>query len=376
VAGLENARWATADMAYRREALVGVGGFDEGFRRAYREDADLAARVLAAGWALVLGERVTEHPVGPADRWRSLRLQAGNADDVRLRWRHGRRWRQITGAGEGRRRRHAVLTAAGLGGVWAASAGRRGLAAAAAVVWGLGTAELAWSRIGPGPRTLDEVLTMVSTSALIPPLAVGHWLAGWARMVAEGGGAAHGTEPAPDAVLFDRDGTLVVDVPYNGDPDAVVPAQGAERALARLRSAGVPTAVITNQSGVARGLLSEEQVEAVNRRVEELLGPLGPWLVCTHGPEEGCGCRKPEAGLVLRAAAALGVDAKRVAVVGDIGADVEAARAAGARGILVPTAATRPEEVAGAPEVATDLEAAVDLLLGEGRSVPVAGARR
>lgn len=176
-----------------------------------------------------------------------------------------------------------------------------------------------------------------------------------------GAGGRRGT--TPQAVLFDRDGTLVVDVPYNGDPERVVPTPGARQALDRLRGAGVPVAVVSNQSGVARGLLTPEQVEAVNRRVEELLGPLGPWLVCPHGPDDGCGCRKPAAGLVQAAASALGVPPERCAVIGDIGADMEAARAAGARGVLVPTPATRPEEVAAAPEVAPDLPSAVELLL-------------
>jgi histidinol-phosphate phosphatase family protein len=120
---------------------------------------------------------------------------------------------------------------------------------------------------------------------------------------------------------------------------------------------------VSNQSGVARGLLTRAEVDAVNRRVEELLGPIGTWLVCPHGPEDGCGCRKPRPGMVLEAAARLGMPAYRCAVVGDIGTDLEAARAAGARGILVPTAVTRPQEVAAAPEVAADLEAAVDRLL-------------
>ncbi|HEX2046521.1 MAG TPA: HAD-IIIA family hydrolase [Acidimicrobiales bacterium] len=168
----------------------------------------------------------------------------------------------------------------------------------------------------------------------------------------------------PAAVLLDRDGTLVEDVPYNADPGRVVPVPGAAVALARLREAGVALALVSNQSGVARGLMSLDQVDAVNRRVEELLGPLGPWLVCPHGPEEGCPCRKPAPGLVLAAAAALGVDPAECVMIGDIGADVEAARAAGARPILVPTEATRPEEVVAAPEVAETLEAAVDRLVG------------
>jgi len=184
------------------------------------------------------------------------------------------------------------------------------------------------------------------------------------------GGVAGGGAPRSRAVLFDRDGTLVADVPYNGDPDRVVPMPGAREALARLRAAGVATAVVSNQSGVARGRLSPEQVERVNRRVEELLGPLGPWLVCPHGPDDGCRCRKPAPGLVEAAAGALGVETGDCVVIGDIGADVEAALAAGARAVLVPTTATRPEEVAAAPTVAPDLTAAVDLLLGPAAGGP------
>ena len=176
------------------------------------------------------------------------------------------------------------------------------------------------------------------------------------------------TRARPAAVLLDRDGTLVVDVPYNGDPDKVLPLPGVADALARLRRAGVQTALVSNQSGVARGLLSRAQVDAVNARLAELVGPLGPVFVCEHGPSDGCDCRKPRPGLVRRAAAALGVLPTACALVGDIGADVDAALAAGARPVLVPTAATRPEEVAAAPEVAADLGAAVDLLLGVTRA--------
>ena len=169
----------------------------------------------------------------------------------------------------------------------------------------------------------------------------------------------------PGAVLLDRDGTLVFDVAYNGDPARVRPVPGAARALTRLRDAGVPLALVSNQSGVARGLLTMAQVDEVNHRLEELVGPLGPWLVCPHGPDDGCGCRKPAPGLVLAAAAALGVDPGECVVIGEIGADMGAARAAGARGILVPTPVTRPEEVREASEVADTLNDAVDLVVGE-----------
>ena len=172
------------------------------------------------------------------------------------------------------------------------------------------------------------------------------------------------TDRRPHAVLLDRDGTLVVDVPYNGDPDRVEPMPGAAEALARLRGAGVKTALVSNQSGIARGLLTRAEVDAVNARVEALLGPVGPVAICPHGPDDGCACRKPRPGLVFEAAKRLGVAPDRCAVIGDIGADMGAAAAAGARGVLVPTSVTRPEEIDAAPEVARSLPDAVERLLG------------
>jgi histidinol-phosphate phosphatase family protein len=171
--------------------------------------------------------------------------------------------------------------------------------------------------------------------------------------------------PRPDAILLDRDGTLVHDVPYNGDPSRVRPMPGVRDALERVRAAGIPMAIVSNQSGVGRGLITMADVEAVHRRIEELVGPIGPMLVCPHRPAEGCGCRKPMPGLVRRAAEALGVPVERCAVIGDVGADVHAALAAGARPVLVPTSITRPEETASAPEVARSLGDAISLLLGE-----------
>jgi D-glycero-D-manno-heptose 1,7-bisphosphate phosphatase len=170
----------------------------------------------------------------------------------------------------------------------------------------------------------------------------------------------------PSAVLFDRDGTLCIDVPYNGDRDRVIASPGAVQALDRLRAAGIPTAVISNQSGIARGRHTADQVDAVNERLAELIGPLGPIFYCPHSADEGCRCRKPRPGLVLAAAAALGVDPRDCVVIGDIGADLAAAAAAGARGILVPTEMTQDEEIAAArrdASVAPDLLSAVELVL-------------
>jgi histidinol-phosphate phosphatase family protein len=164
-------------------------------------------------------------------------------------------------------------------------------------------------------------------------------------------------------VLFDRDGTLVEDVPYNGDPARVRPAPGAREALDRLRAAGFAIGVVTNQSAVGRGMLTEADVDAVHRRVEELLGPIDTWQVCPHDPYAGCRCRKPEPGLVFAAAAQLGIPTTHLFVVGDIGADMAAAAAAGAAGILVPTDLTRHGEVVGAPAVAHSLSEAVDQIL-------------
>ncbi|MCX5117523.1 HAD-IIIA family hydrolase [Micromonospora sp. NBC_00362] len=172
-----------------------------------------------------------------------------------------------------------------------------------------------------------------------------------------------------DAVLLDRDGTLIEDVPYNGDPEKVRPVPGARAALDRLRAAGLRLAVVTNQSGLARGYFTGEQMRAVHARVEELLGRFDAWLVCPHDDADGCGCRKPAPGLVYAAARELGTTPSRCVLVGDIGRDVDAAMAAGAAGVLVPTPVTRPEEVAAAGWVATDLPAAVAEILRRQQAV-------
>ena len=359
-AGLAASSWITADLAYRRATLAAVGGFDERFPRAFREDSDLALRVMDTGARLVRGQRWITHPVRPADRWISVRVQAGNADDVLMRRLHGPNWRTRADAPLGRRPQHTAVTAAALAAAGLAVAGRRRAAAVAAAGWLAGTAEFAWARIAPGPRDRAEVSAMLTTSALIPPLATWHWLRGVVRhrQVSPWRGL-------PDLVLFDRDGTLVHDFPYHGDPAWVRPVDGAKEALDRLRARGVRIGVVSNQSGVARGLITRDQVDACMDRLAELLGPFDTVQVCPHGPDDGCTCRKPAPGMVKAACAELDVDPGRCVVIGDIGADVEAAAVAGAMGILVPTPVTRREEVAAAGRRAETLTAAVaDVLAG------------
>ncbi len=172
-AGLERAVWATADMAYRREALAAVGGFDERFPRAYREDADLGLRVLGAGWRIGTGRRTVEHPVRPAPWDASLRQQRGNADDVLMRALRGPAWRDRAQAPPGRLPWHLATTGTAL-----AALLRPGWRRPAGAAWLALTTDFAVRRTLPGPRTPREVATMTATSALIPFAASWWWAAG------------------------------------------------------------------------------------------------------------------------------------------------------------------------------------------------------
>ncbi|MGZ3146014.1 glycosyltransferase family 2 protein [Lentzea chajnantorensis] len=192
-AGLADALWITADMAYRRSALAECGGFDERFPRAYREDAELALRVQDRGYRIVRGERVTTHPVKPATFFTSVQQQRGNADDALMRRLLGPGWRSRIGGRRGRLRVHALTTAAGVGAVLCGLTGRRRAGAVLAAVWAGLTGWFAWERIAPGPRDAREVAEMVVTSAAIPSVACWHRVRGeWrhrrvARVPQEGG---------------------------------------------------------------------------------------------------------------------------------------------------------------------------------------------
>ena len=136
---------------------------------------------------------------------------------------------------------------------------------------------------------------------------------------------------------MDKDGTLVKDVPYNVDPDRIRLTPGADEALAELHRAGFLLVVVSNQSGVARGLFPEAALAGVWKRLSDLLAPvpLAGWYHCPHGPADGCDCRKPKPGMLTRAAAELGIDLGRSWMVGDILNDVEAGLRAGCRAVLI-----------------------------------------
>lgn len=360
---LAEAKWITADMAFRRDVLVAVGGFDERFPRAYREDSDIALRITQDGNTIVRGARRCTHPVATATLMSSVRAQIGNRDNALLRRKFGRRWRSEIGEGRGRLPVHSGATAAAVVAALSTLVGRWRVARIAGAVWAALTAEFAVRRLWSGPRTVTEAGRMLLTSALIPPVAV------WHRLAGEWEFRASRRDP-PLAVLLDRDDTIIEDGPYLNDPAGVRPLPGAIRALNRLRGRGLPLAVVSNQSGVAKGLISAEQLRAVNAEVDAALGPFDSWHLCVHDAEDGCRCRKPSPGMVEDAAAALGVPPSRCVMIGDTGGDVDAALAAGADAILVPTARTLAHEIYEArvkARVATTLDEAVSMVLTECR---------
>ena len=155
-------------------------------------------------------------------------------------------------------------------------------------------------------------------------------------------------------VFLDRDGTLNRDSGYVTTPDALVLFPGVVEALARLNRAGVRVVVITNQSGIARGLLDNSTLEQIHDRLRALLEAGGASLdaiyVCPHAPDEGCACRKPGTALAERAVADLGLDLSGAYMVGDQKRDMDMARGVGAKSLLVTTGSTSAQAL-------TDLQA-------------------
>ena len=188
------------------------------------------------------------------------------------------------------------------------------------------------------------------------------------------------------AVFLDKDGTLIEDVPYNVDPALVRVMPGAREGLRLLHDAGFRLVVITNQSGVARGYFGEDQIAALGLHLTSVLDewgvPLAGFYFCPHLPDGSvaafavaCECRKPEPGLIVRAARMHGIDLPRSWFVGDIASDVEAGRRAGCRTLLVGDEALIARETrAGArpDRVAPDLWEAARIIVAEGSLPPPA----
>jgi D-glycero-D-manno-heptose 1,7-bisphosphate phosphatase len=134
------------------------------------------------------------------------------------------------------------------------------------------------------------------------------------------------------ALFLDRDGTLIVDVGYPRDPALVQPLPSAIDMLRELQATHA-LVIISNQSGIARGLITEDELQAVHARVADVFAEGGVTFAgayyCRHAPDAGCPCRKPAPGLLLDAARDLDLDLARSIMIGDRPSDVEAGRAAG-----------------------------------------------
>ena len=139
------------------------------------------------------------------------------------------------------------------------------------------------------------------------------------------------------ALFLDRDGTLIVDVGYPRDPDRVELVEGVAHALRTLQRDHA-LVIVSNQSGIGRGLIREEEAAAVHARVIEQFQAAGVVFAgayyCPHAPDDRCRCRKPAAGLIEDAARELDLDVGRSFMIGDKPSDLEAGRAAGCRYVV------------------------------------------
>jgi D-glycero-D-manno-heptose 1,7-bisphosphate phosphatase len=176
-------------------------------------------------------------------------------------------------------------------------------------------------------------------------------------------------------VLADRDGVLNEDRPEGvTSPDALVLIAGAAAALARLNRAGIPVALVTNQSAVGRGRMDFDRLRAIEERLRAELAKAGAWLdlvlVATDAPERAGPRRKPGPGMLLEAMARFAAEPERSVMIGDDLRDLEAALAAGCRRVLVRTGKGAALAAGGIPErlqpvvICRDFAAAVDSLLG------------
>jgi D-glycero-D-manno-heptose 1,7-bisphosphate phosphatase len=173
-------------------------------------------------------------------------------------------------------------------------------------------------------------------------------------------------------LLLDRDGTVIVDCHYLSDPANIALEINAAEGLRAMIALGAIPVIITNQSGVGRGLFTHADVDMVHLELDRILRLEGiitaGYYSCPHIPEDNCQCRKPKPGLALQAAAELGMALDDAVVVGDKMSDLGLAKAIGARGILVRTGKGKECDVAATTqrfEVVDDLLAVSELLIAK-----------
>lgn len=167
------------------------------------------------------------------------------------------------------------------------------------------------------------------------------------------------------AVFLDRDGTLMHDAGYLGDPAGVVVYPGVPATLSRLKAAGFRLIVVTNQSGIGRGKFTEADYHSVAGRLEALLGSglIDATYFCPDHADMPSSRRKPQPGMLLEAARDHGLDLAASWMIGDREGDIQAGVAAGARSILVQTGIGATASPAGAEFVAKDLADAADFII-------------
>ena len=154
-------------------------------------------------------------------------------------------------------------------------------------------------------------------------------------------------------VFFDRDGTIIYDVGYPRRPEQVTLILGVEEALAEIKQHGFQLIMVSNQSGVGRGILNLEEAEQVHRQVISCLRKSGievdGFYYCFHSPEEHCSCRKPSPEMLFRAAEELNINLAESIMVGDKQSDIEAGKRAGCKTILLLDSSER-EDVTFKPD--------------------------
>lgn len=179
------------------------------------------------------------------------------------------------------------------------------------------------------------------------------------------------------ALFLDRDGVINEDpVQFVTRPEELRLLPQAARAIARFNARGIPVVVCSNQSGVAKGLYTLETLQRISERLQQLLAEYGAHIdafyYCPHDDADGCDCRKPKPGLLLRAAQEHGIDLERSVFVGDSWRDIQAGRAAGVKTVLVLSGHVKRELLASAEgtqptpdHIAEDLSEATEWILDQ-----------